>query len=101
MKIVPVIEFSVRNTTVFIRHINIAAASIDDAMAKFKEWHGKRTQSDAYVICCYETLPVINPSSGQDDGILTVEEYERWRKTMLFPTIIDGEEVPPVWHEIL
>lgn len=100
MKIVPVIEFSVRNTNVFIRHVNIAAASIDDAMAKFKEWDGKRTQSDAYVICCYETLSDIDPSSGHDDGILTVEEYDRWRKVMLFPTIIDGEKVQPVWQEI-
>lgn len=100
MKIVPVMEFSTRNQTVFVRHINIAASSIEDAIQKYKDWDGKRKDDDAYVVNNYDLLSNVSPASGQPDESIGLPEYEHWRSMMLCSVHVDGEELPAVWRYI-
>lgn len=100
MKIVPIIEFTVRNTTVFVRHIHVAAASINDAMAKYNDWTGKRDDSESFVINEYETLSNVADPSGKSEGQISIEDYQDWKKRMTESFWVDNAEYNPLWLKI-
>lgn len=100
MKIVTVMETSIRNTTVFLSYIQIPAVSIEDAMAKYNGWDQKRSQSEAFVLCDFEQIPEIVRCGGNSDETITLEAFEQWRKVMLNSFEVDGEATPAVWQYV-